>query len=176
MSAVLGGTQSLHANSFGGAMALPTGASARIASNTQRTLQEETGITHVADPLAGRHYVASLTGRLAEQGWTLIEDVEGLGGMTRDVASAMPKLRIEESAAFRQAVIDRGTGVIIGVNKYQPETDHPVDILSIDNLAVRDGQIARLKAIFGQGTNVPKAAADILTLIRSLVVSAHTST
>jgi len=146
MAAVLGGTQSLHTNSFDEAMALPTEASARIARNTQLILQEETGITHVADPLAGSYYVESLTAQLAEQAWTLIEEVEALGGMTKAVASGMPKLRIEETAARRQALIDRGTEVIVGVNKYLPETDHPVDILSIDNLAVRDGQIARLKA------------------------------
>ena len=127
-------------------MALPTEASARIARNTQLILQEETGITHVADPLAGSYYVESLTAQLAEAAWALIEEVESLGGMTKAVASGMPKLRIEESAARRQALIDRGTEVIVGVNKYQPETDAPVDILSIDNIAVRDGQIARLKS------------------------------
>jgi len=146
MSAVLGGTQSLHTNSFDEAMALPTEASARIARNTQLILQEETGITHVADPLAGSYYVETLTAQLAEEAWKLIEEVESLGGMTKAVASGMPKLRIEESAARRQSLIDRGTDVIVGVNKYQPETDTPVDILSIDNIAVRDSQIARLHA------------------------------
>jgi methylmalonyl-CoA mutase len=145
MSAVLGGTQSLHTNSFDEAMALPTEASARIARNTQLILQEETGITHVADPLAGSYYVEALTAQLAEEAWKLIEEVESLGGMTKAVASGMPKLRIEESAARRQSLIDRGTDVIVGVNKYQPETDTPVDILSIDNIAVRDSQIARLQ-------------------------------
>ena len=145
MSAVLGGTQSLHTNSFDEAMALPTEASARIARNTQLILQEETGITHVADPLAGSYYVETLTAQLAEAAWKLIEEVEALGGMTKAVASGMPKLRIEESAARRQSLIDRGEDVIVGVNKYQPETDMPVDILSIDNMAVRDAQIARLK-------------------------------
>ena len=144
MSAVLGGTQSLHTNSFDEAMALPTEASARIARNTQLILQEETGITHVADPLAGSYYVETLTAQLAEEAWKLIEEVESLGGMTKAVASGMPKLRIEESAARRQSLIDRGSDVIVGVNKYQPETDTPVDILSIDNIAVRDSQIARL--------------------------------
>jgi hypothetical protein len=127
-------------------MALPTEASARIARNTQLILQEETGITHVADPLAGSYYVETLTAQLAEEAWKLIEEVESLGGMTKAVASGMPKLRIEESAARRQSLIDRGTDVIVGVNKYQPETDTPVDILSIDNIAVRDSQIARLQA------------------------------
>ncbi|MCW1920375.1 methylmalonyl-CoA mutase [Rhodobacter sp. KR11] len=144
MAAALGGTQSLHTNSFDEAMALPTEASARIARNTQLILQEETGITHVADPLAGSYYVEALTAELADKAWALIEEVESLGGMTRAVASGMPKLRIEESAARRQALIDRGTEVIVGVNKYQPKSDTPVDILSIDNMAVRDAQIARL--------------------------------
>ena len=146
MAAALGGTQSLHTNSFDEAMALPTEASARIARNTQLILQEETGITHVADPLAGSYYVESLTAQLAEEAWKLIAEVETLGGMTKAVASGMPKLRIEASAAKRQAMIDRGQDVIVGVNKYQPDTDTAVDILSIDNLAVRDGQIARLQA------------------------------
>jgi len=146
MAAALGGTQSLHTNSFDEAMALPTEASARIARNTQLILQEETGITHVADPLAGSYYVESLTAQLAEEAWKLIEEVESLGGMTKAVASGMPKLRIEASAAKRQAMIDRGEEVIVGVNKYQPDTDIAVDILSIDNFAVRDSQIARLRA------------------------------
>ena len=119
-------------------MALPTEASARIARNTQLILQEKTGITHVADPLAGSYYVESLTARLAEEAGKLIEGVESLGGMTKAVASGMPKLRIEASAAKRQAMIDRGEEVIVGVNKYQPDTDIAVDILSIDNIAVRD--------------------------------------
>ncbi len=146
MAAALGGTQSLHTNSFDEAMALPTEASARIARNTQLILQEETGITHVADPLAGSYYVESLTAQMAEQAWKLIEEVEDAGGMTKAVASGMPKLRIEDSAARRQAMIDRGQEVIVGVNKYRPEVDAPVDIRSIDNAAVRGAQIARLNA------------------------------
>jgi methylmalonyl-CoA mutase len=145
MAATLGGTQSLHTNSFDEAMALPTETSARIARNTQLILQEETGITHVADPLAGSYYVEALTAQLAEEAWKLIEEVEALGGMTKAVATGMPKLRIEESAARRQALIDQGADVVVGVNKYQPETDTLIDILTIDNFAVRDGQIARLK-------------------------------
>ena len=147
LAAALGGTQSLHTNSFDEAMALPTEASARIARNTQLILQEETGITHVADPLAGSYYVESLTAQLAAEAWQLIEEVEALGGMTKAVASGMPKLRIEATAAQRQAMIDRGLEVIVGVNKYQPETDTAVDILTIDNIAVRDGQIARLQGL-----------------------------
>ena len=147
MAAALGGTQSLHTNSFDEAMALPTEASARIARNTQLILQEETGITKVIDPLAGSYYVEKLTADMAAAAWQLIEEVEGLGGMTKAVASGMPKLRIEESAARRQAAVDRGEAVIVGVNKYRAESETPVDILSIDNAAVRESQVARLKRI-----------------------------
>ena len=147
MAAVLGGTQSLHTNALDEAMALPTDFSARIARNTQLILQEETGITHVVDPLAGSYYVESLTAQLAAEAWTLIGEVEEMGGMTKAVASGMPKLRIEESAARRQAAIDRGDDVIVGVNKYQLAQQDPIDILSIDNVAVRDAQIARLQTI-----------------------------
>ena len=147
MAAALGGTQSLHTNSFDEAMALPTEASARIARNTQLILQEETGITKVIDPLAGSYYVEKLTADMAAAAWQLIEEVEGLGGMTKAVASGMPKLRIEESAARRQAAVDRGEAVIVGVNKYRAESETPVDILNIDNAAVRESQVARLKRI-----------------------------
>jgi len=147
MAAVLGGTQSLHTNSFDEAMALPTEFSARIARNTQLILAEETGVTKVIDPLAGSYYVEKLTADMAEAAWRLIEEVESLGGMTKAVASGMPKLRIEESAARRQARIDRGEEVIVGVNRYRPETEQPVDILSIDNAAVRESQVKRLERI-----------------------------
>jgi methylmalonyl-CoA mutase len=147
MAAVLGGTQSLHTNALDEAIALPTEFAARIARNTQLILQEETGITHVVDPLAGSYYVESLTAQLAEDAWKLIEEVEAMGGMTKAVASGMPKLRIEESAAKRQAMIDRGDEVIVGVNKYRKDKEDPIDILDIDNLAVRDAQIARLQAV-----------------------------
>ncbi|MDP5084728.1 MAG: methylmalonyl-CoA mutase, partial [Yoonia sp.] len=146
MSAVLGGTQSLHTNALDEAIALPTEFSARIARNTQLILQEETGVTHVVDPLAGSYYVESLTHELAEKAWALIEEVEEMGGMTKAVASGMPKLRIEETAAKRQAAIDRGTEVIVGVNKYRKDKEDPIDILDIDNNAVREGQIKRLTA------------------------------
>jgi methylmalonyl-CoA mutase len=146
MAAALGGTQSLHTNALDEAIALPTEFSARIARNTQLILQEETGITHVVDPLAGSYYVESLTAELAEKAWALIEEVEAMGGMTKAVASGMPKLRIEETAARRQAMIDRGTEVIVGVNKYRLAKQDPIDILDIDNVKVREGQIARLKA------------------------------
>ena len=144
MAAALGGTQSLHTNALDEAMALPTDFSSRIARNTQLILQEETGVTRVVDPLAGSYYVESLTAELAEQAWALIQEVEEMGGMTKAVATGMPKLRIEESAARRQAMIDRGEEVIVGVNKYKLAEQDPIDILDIDNVAVRLSQIARL--------------------------------
>lgn len=147
MSAVLGGTQSLHTNALDEAIALPTEFAARIARNTQLILQEETGVTNVVDPLAGSYYVESLTAELADQAWALIEEVDAMGGMTKAVASGMPKLRIEETAAQRQANIDRGTQVIVGVNKYRLDKEDPIDILDIDNAAVRDAQVARLTHI-----------------------------
>ena len=147
MAAALGGTQSLHTNALDEAIALPTEFSARIARNTQLILQEETGITNVVDPLAGSYYVESLTAELAEKAWALIEEVEEIGGMTKAVATGMPKLRIEETAARRQALIDRGVEVIVGVNKYRKDHEDPIDILDIDNVAVRDAQIARLSSI-----------------------------
>jgi methylmalonyl-CoA mutase len=145
MSAVLGGTQSLHTNALDEAIALPTDFSARIARNTQLVLQEETGVTNVVDPLAGSYYVESLTAELVEKAWALIEEVEEMGGMTKAVESGMPKLRIEESAARRQAMIDRGDEVVVGVNKYRKDKEDPIDILDVDNHAVRDAQIARLQ-------------------------------
>ena len=146
MAAALGGTQSLHTNALDEAIALPTEFSARIARNTQLILQEETGITHVVDPLAGSYYVETLTAQLAEEAWTLMEEVEAMGGMTKAVATGMPKLRIEESAARRQAMIDRGEEVIVGVNKYRKDKEDPIDFLDIDNVAVREAQIARLNS------------------------------
>jgi len=145
MAAALGGTQSLHTNSFDEALALPTEFSARIARNTQRVLQEETGITRVVDPLAGSYYVESLTAALAAEARRLIDEVEDLGGMTKAVESGMPKMRIEEAAARRQARIDRGEEVIVGVNKYQPEQEPPVEIRNIDNSAVREAQVRRIR-------------------------------
>ncbi|GAB1379163.1 methylmalonyl-CoA mutase [Pararhodobacter aggregans] len=147
LAAALGGTQSLHTNALDEAIALPTEFSARIARNTQLILQEETGVTKVVDPLAGSYYVEKLTADLAEAAWKLIEEVEELGGMTKAVASGMPKLRIEESAARRQAQIDRGEEVIVGVNKYRLAKEDPIDILDIDNVKVRESQIARLTAM-----------------------------
>ena len=144
MSAVLGGTQSLHTNALDEAIALPTDFSARIARNTQLILQEETGVTNVVDPLAGSYYVEKLTHDLMSQAWTLIHEVEEMGGMTKAVASGLPKLRIEESAATRQALIDKGDEVIVGVNKYKLDQQDPIDILDIDNDAVRLSQVTRL--------------------------------
>jgi methylmalonyl-CoA mutase len=147
MSAVLGGTQSLHTNALDEAIALPTDFSARIARNTQLILQEETGVTKVIDPLAGSYYVEALTAELCGAAWALIEEVEAMGGMTKAVASGMPKLRIEETAARRQAMIDRGEEVIVGVNKYRKDKEDPIDILDVDNMKVRAAQIARLETI-----------------------------
>ncbi|AHM02740.1 Methylmalonyl-CoA mutase [Roseibacterium elongatum DSM 19469] len=147
MSAVLGGTQSLHTNALDEAIALPTDFSARIARNTQLILQEETGVTNVVDPLAGSYYIESLTNELIEKARVLMDEVEEMGGMTKAVASGLPKLRIEESAARRQAMIDRSEEVIVGVNKYRKDKEDPIDILEIDNDKVRESQIARLEKI-----------------------------
>lgn len=147
MAAVLGGTQSLHTNSFDEAIALPTEASARIARNTQLVLQHETGITDVVDPLGGSYYVEALTKDIADEAWTLIQEVESLGGMTKAVEQGLPKMRIEEAAARRQARVDKGEDVIVGVNKYVVEDEEPIDILEIDNEKVRKSQVARLTQI-----------------------------
>ncbi|MGQ0664465.1 MAG: methylmalonyl-CoA mutase [Pseudomonadota bacterium] len=147
LAAVLGGTQSLHTNSFDEALALPTPMSARIARNTQLVLAEETGIPRVVDPLGGSYYVESLTRSLARESLQLIDEVEALGGMTKALESGLPKLRIEAAAARRQARLDRGEDVIVGVNKYRAEGDRKVDIRDIDNPAVRQRQIERLEAV-----------------------------
>ena len=145
MSAALGGTQSLHTNSFDEAIALPTEFSARIARNTQLILQHETGVTNVVDPLAGSYYVEALTDQLAKEAWKLIKEVDALGGMTEAVASGMPKLRIEEAAVKKQARVDRGDDVIVGVNKYRLDKEDDLQTLEVDNTRVRDAQIARLE-------------------------------
>ena len=147
MSAVLGGTQSLHTNSFDEALALPTEFSARIARNTQLILAHETGVTGVVDPLAGSYYVERLTADLAEQAWALIEEVEAMGGMTEAIEAGWPKAQIETEAIRRQAAIDTGEQVIVGVNRFQREESDPVDVLDIDNHAVREAQIERLDAL-----------------------------
>ena len=147
LAAALGGTQSLHTNSFDEALALPTDFSAGIARNTQLVLREESGVTDVVDPLAGSYYVESLTNDLIEEARKLIDEVEDMGGMTRAVESGMPKLRIEEAAAQRQARIDRGDEAIVGVNKYRAEQAEAVEIRDIDNTEVRKAQIARLEKV-----------------------------
>ena len=163
MSAALGGTQSLHTNSFDEAIALPSDMAARIARNTQLILQHETGIINVADPLAGSYYVESLTNQLANEAWKLIEEVEALGGMTNAVATGMPKQRIEEAAAKKQAAIDKGDEVIVGVNRFRPTVEPTIDIREIDNSAVHGAQIARLKRIKrGRDQRVCDAALETL--------------
>ena len=146
MAATLGGTQSLHTNALDEAIALPTDFSARIARNTQIVLAEESGITKVVDPLGGSYYVEALTAELVEQAWKIIGEVDELGGMTKAVASGMPKRLIEEAAAGRQARVDKGEDVIVGVNKYRLETEDKLDTLEVDNDFVRQGQIVRLAA------------------------------
>jgi methylmalonyl-CoA mutase len=146
MAAALGGTQSLHTNSFDEALSLPSEFAARIARNTQLILQEETGITKVVDPLAGSFYIERLTASLAAEARKLIDEVEEMGGMTRAVASGMPKLRIEQAAALRQARVDRCEEVVVGVNKYRLESEPEVDVRDIDNTVVRESQIRRLAA------------------------------
>jgi methylmalonyl-CoA mutase len=147
MTAAMGGTQSLHTNALDEALALPTDFSARIARNTQIYLQRETGITHTVDPWGGSYYLESLTAALAEKAWTLIEEVEKLGGMTRAIESGLPKMRIEEAAARRQARIDSGQETIVGVNKYAVSDEKPIDVLIVNNAAVRENQLARLKKV-----------------------------
>jgi methylmalonyl-CoA mutase len=145
MAAALGGTQSLHTNALDEAIALPTDFSARIARNTQIVLQEETGITHVVDPLGGSYYVEALTQELYDRAWEIIERVDGEGGMANAVAQGWPKAMIEEASAARQARVDRGEDVIVGVNKYRLAEEDDIDILDVDNHAVRESQIARIK-------------------------------
>ena len=147
MAAAMGGTQSLHTNALDEALALPTDYSARIARNTQIYLQEETGICRVVDPWGGSYYVESLTADLASKAWTLIQEVERLGGMTRAIETGLPKMRIEEAAARRQARIDSGRETIVGVNKYTIEDEKPLDVRIVDNAAVRETQLAGLKRV-----------------------------
>jgi methylmalonyl-CoA mutase len=147
MAAVFGGTQSLHTNALDEAVALPTEFSARVARNTQIIIQEETGIGQVVDPWGGSYMMESLTQDMADKAWGLIEEIEESGGMAKAIELGIPKLRIEESAAKKQARIDRGEDVIVGVNKYQLEDEDDLDILEVDNVAVRESQIVRLNAI-----------------------------
>ncbi len=163
MAAVFGGTQSLHTNALDEAVALPTEFSARIARNTQIIIQEETGITKVVDPWGGSYMMESLTQEIADKAWELIEEIEEKGGMAKAIDEGLPKLRIEESAAKKQARIDRGDDVIVGVNKYTLEEEDELDILEVDNVAVRDSQIKRLNDIKGSRDNdaVKAALANI---------------
>jgi len=147
LAAVFGGTQSLHTNSLDEAIALPTDFSARIARNTQIYLQTETGITDFIDPWGGSYYVEKLTDELVKEAWALIEEVEGLGGMAKAIETGIPKMRIEEASARKQARLDAGKDILVGVNKYQLEEEEPIDILEIDNTKVRKSQIERLQEL-----------------------------
>ncbi len=164
LAAVLGGTQSLHTNAFDEAIALPTETSARVARNTQLVIQNESGVTRVVDPLGGSYYVESLTHAIADAARALIREVEDMGGMTKAVEAGMPKLRIEEAAARRQARVDRGEEVIVGVNKFRLTQEDPIEVRDIDNDAVREAQIARLKNVkAGRDAAACTAALEALT-------------
>jgi len=163
MAAVLGGTQSLHTNALDEAIALPTDHSARIARNTQLVIQEETGITKVVDPMGGSYYIESLTQSLIDKAREEIKEIQKMGGMTKAIESGMPKLKIEESAAKKQAAIDSGKDVIVGVNKYKLAEEDPIEVLDIDNTAVRISQIKRLEKMKAERDNdaCQKALADL---------------
>jgi methylmalonyl-CoA mutase len=163
MAAVLGGTQSLHTNSLDEAIALPTDFSARIARNTQLFIQKETGVTRVVDPLGGSYYLEALTHELTQQAWQLIEEVEKLGGMTRAIESGIPKLRIEEAAAEKQARIDSGDEVIVGVNRFLSNDQPDFNILEVDNAQVREEQVRRLTELkAGRDANAARNTLDQL--------------
>ena len=168
LAAVLGGTQSLHTNSLDEAIALPTDFSARIARNTQLYIEKETGVTRVVDPLGGSYYIETLTAELAEKAWELIEEVETLGGMTKAIESGIPKMRIEQAAAAKQARIDSGKDVIVGVNKYQTDDKPDFDILEVDNHAVRVEQIERLTQL-----KTDRNAAKVQTALQALTNAAQ---
>ncbi|MGN8000113.1 methylmalonyl-CoA mutase [Sphingomonas sp. 22176] len=183
MAAMLGGTQSLHTNALDEAIALPTDFSARIARNTQIVLQEETGMTKVVDPLGGSYYVESLTQSLVDKAWEIIERVEAEGGMAKAVAAGWPKAMIEEAAAARQARVDRGEDVIVGVNKYRLPSEDLLETLEVDNAAVREGQIARIQRVKAARNEVAcRAALDAVregakaggNLLELAVVAART--
>ncbi len=171
MAAVFGGTQSLHTNALDEAIALPTEFSARIARNTQLIIQEETHITSVIDPWAGSYMMEKLTQDMADAAWKIVEEVEAMGGMTRAVDSGWAKLKIEAAAADKQARIDSGKDVIVGVNKYKLKTEDAIDSLSIDNVKVRDGQIARLNAI-----RATRDAAKVQATLDALATAAESNT
>jgi methylmalonyl-CoA mutase len=171
MAAVFGGTQSLHTNSFDEAIALPTDFSARIARNTQLIVQEETHITNVVDPWAGSYMMESLTQQMADKAWAIIEEVDQMGGMTKAVDSGWAKLKIEASAAEKQARIDSGKDVIVGVNKYRLAKEDPVDILEVDNVKVREQQIARLHEI-----KAKRDGAQVAAVLERISEAARTGT
>ncbi len=171
MAAVFGGTQSLHTNSFDEAIALPTEFSSRIARNTQLIIQEETHITNVIDPWAGSYMMEKLTQDMADAAWKIIEEVEGMGGMTKAVASGWAKLKIEAAAAEKQARIDSGKDVIVGVNKYKLKTEDAIETRDIDNVAVRDGQIARLQEI-----KQKRDLAGVTLALDAITLAAETNT
>lgn len=172
LAAVLGGTQSLHTNSLDEAIALPTDFSARIARNTQLYLQHETDITRAVDPWGGSYYVEYLTGQLIEKARALIEEVEQLGGMTKAIETGLPKLRIEEAAARKQARIDGGKDIVVGVNRYRPDSEQVIDLLDIDNQAVRESQVARLARVKAD-RNQAAAEATLRALTEAATQSAH---
>ena len=164
MAAAFGGTQSLHTNSLDEAIALPTDFSARIARNTQLYLQNESGICRVVDPWGGSYYIEALTAELLEKGWAHIQEIESLGGMSKAIETGLPKMRIEEAAARRQAKIDSGKETIVGVNKFRLEKEDPLDILDVDNAAVREAQIARLAKLRAERDNAAvQSALDAIT-------------
>ena len=169
LAATMGHTQSLHTNSLDEAIALPTDFSARIARNTQLYLQNETGICRVIDPWAGSYYVEFLTDALMKSAWKHILEVENLGGMAKAIETGLPKMRIEEAAARRQAKIDSGADIIVGVNKYPPETEVPIEILEVDNSAVRDTQIARLEKLRQERNNE-----EVERALQAITISAET--
>ena len=169
MAAVFGGTQSLHTNALDEAIALPTEFSARIARNTQLIIQEETHITNVIDPWAGSYMMEKLTQEMADKSWAIIEEVDAMGGMTAAVDSGWAKLKIEAAAAEKQARIDSGKEVIVGVNKYKLAKEDPIEILDVDNVKVRDSQIARLKDI-----KAKRDAAKVQQALDALTTAAQT--
>jgi len=171
MAAALGHTQSLHTNALDEAIALPTDFSARIARNTQIYLQEETNITRSVDPWAGSYYIESLTNSLAQRGWNHIEEIEKLGGMAKAIETGIPKLRIEEAAARKQARIDSGQDTIIGINKYRLDKEDPIDILDVDNTAVREAQIKRLQQL-----KANRNEAEVQAALAAITKAAETKT
>ncbi len=171
LAAVLGHTQSLHTNALDEAIALPTDFSARIARNTQIYLQEETGITRVVDPWAGSYYVESLTHELMHKAWQHIQEIESLGGMAKAIETGLPKMRIEEAAARRQALIDSGRETIVGVNKYKPTTEEHIEVLEVDNQAVRESQLRRLAEV--RASRDPAAVAAALGALTSAAQTAE---